>query len=181
MIYKNNPKITTIVLHHTAVSRSIQPIQLKSVDSYHKSKWNFVSELGYYIGYNFVVEPTGLRTQTRKVGEETIAQIGNNCDVPERCGMISYCMVGDFRVEKPTQMQISDFRNFVKEVRELYPHVVVKQHKDVYPSRTCAELSQTELDNILSDKSKDEIIEELTLMVNQLIALVTKLLAWKTK
>lgn len=182
MIVKGNPPITTIVLHNTAVSRSDQPLQLDSVNNYHKGKWGDRSELGYYVGYNFFCEPTGKRTQTRKVGEETIAQIGNNCaNPPHDCGMVSYCMAGYFAVEKPTTHQVEDFKEFVAEVRALYPDVVIKQHKDVQPGRTCAELSSAEIESWFNKDSKDEQIAKLRAQVKQLIELVTILLKLITK
>lgn len=187
--YKGKPAITTIVLHNTAVSRSTQPLQLEAVNNYHKSKWGMSSELGYFVGYNFFCEPTGFRTQTRLVGEETIAQIGNNCDVPERCGMISYCMAGYFvNGEKPTQMQVDDFVTFIREVQELYPDVVLKQHKDVYPGRTCAELSDEEIQQwikpAVSTPTKPDLVAEnaaLRAQVKQLTSMVTLLIKIITK
>lgn len=177
MIYKGNPPITTIVLHNTAVSRSKQNLQLDAVNSYHKQKWGDQSELGYYVGYNFFCEPTGARTQTRKIGEETIAQIGNNCaNPPYDCGMVSYCMAGYFAEEKPTTHQVEDFKEFVAEIRSKYPKAVIKQHKDVYPGRTCAELSTAEIDSWFNKETKDERIENLKLQVKLLQQLVTLLL-----
>lgn len=192
LAFKGNPAISTIVLHHTAVSRASQPLQGDSVDSYHKSQCNMVSELGFYTGYNFFAEPTGKRTQTRKIGEETIAQVGNNCDVASRCGMISYCMAGDFRKEKPTQFQVDDFVKFVNEVRAIYPNAIIKQHKDVQPSRTCAELPASEIESwftpVPDKETKDQAIarltesnEKLTKMNVQLIAMVTTLIKLVTK
>jgi len=185
VIYKNKPAITTVVLHHTAVSRARQPLQTTSVNTYHKNKdwgggWRqpHPSELGFYGGYNFIVEPTGKRTQYRKIGEETIAQIGNNCDTPSRCGMISYCMAGDFRVEKPTSHQVADFVDFVTEVRSKYPDAVIKQHKDVASGRTCAELSADEISSWFTDTDdKDKIIERLKKQNSQLISMVTLLIS----
>lgn len=173
MIYKWDAPLTTIVLHHTAVSRLTQPLQFDAVNSYHKQEWSSKSELGHYMGYNFFCEPTGLRTQARKIGEETIAQIGNNCDFPSRCGMVSYCMAGDFRVEKPTTHQIEDFRQFVAEIGAKYPNVVVKQHKDVATGRTCAELSAAEIDSWFTI---DDELARSRAQVKQLIQLVTVLL-----
>jgi len=178
VIYKNKPAITTVVLHHTAVSRARQPLQATAVNTYHKQKWGSVSDLGKYGGYNFIVEPTGKRTQYRKIGEETIAQIGNNCDTPSRCGMISYCMAGDFRVEKPTQHQVADFVDFVEEVRSKYPNAVIKQHKDVAKGRTCAELSSKEISSWFTvTDDKDKMIERLKNQNSQLISMVTLLIS----
>lgn len=192
MIYKGSPVITTIVLHNTAVSRAVQPLQFNAVNNHHKGKWNMRSELGEYMGYNFFCEPTGKRTQARKIGEETIAQIGNNCDIPSRCGMVSYCMAGYFRDEKPTQFQVDDFISFIREVQTRYPDVVLKQHKDVYPSRTCAELSDAEIQKWLEAEvtgaPKDKVIarlqkenEALVKQVSNLIKMVTALIKIITK
>lgn len=193
MKYRGTPNITTIVLHHSAVSRAVQPFQLNSVNQYHKTKdwgggWRQTSSsnLGWWVGYNFFCEPTGQRTQTRLIGEETIANKGMNCDVPSRCTAISYCMAGNFAVEKPTQMQVDDFVSFVKEVQEKYPDVVLKQHKDVQPGRTCAQLSDAEIQSWISPvkkETKDETIARLTKerdtfkkQTKQLIEFVTTLL-----
>lgn len=176
--YKGKPNITTIVLHHTATSRSIQPLQKDHVNEYHKQKWHFPSELnGSFGGYNFFCEPTGERFQYRFIGEETIAQIGNNCDVPARCGMVSYCMAGDFRVEKPTQSQVNDFVSFVKEIRATYPKAVIKQHKDVAEHRTCAELSEEEIKNWFSPSELESLRSENT-QLRALITLLIKKILW---
>ena len=192
MIYKGNPAITTIVLHNTAVSRAVNPLQFDAVNNHHKNKWNDLSELGKYTGYNFFCEPTGERTQCRKIGEETIAQIGNNCDIPSRCGMVSYCMAGYFKGEKPTQFQVDDFISFTREVQTRYPDVLLKQHKDVYEGRTCAELSDSEiqkwLEEPVSGTPKDKVIarlqkenEALKNQVGNLIKMVTVLIKIITK
>lgn len=185
IIYKGKPAITTIVLHHSAVSRKTRTLQWDSINNYHRTHFGQTSpsELGYYVGYNFLCEPTGSRKQARKVGEETIAQVGMNCDVPSRCGAISYCMSGDFRVESPTQQQVDDFREFIAEVKKTYPNVTVKQHKDVQAGRTCAALTQIELENISTTKadSKDEQIALLKKQNKQLIQMVTTLIKLLTK
>lgn len=182
ILFKGSPKITTIILHHTAVSRATQPLQFDSVNQYHKDKWNMESELGHFGGYNFFVEPTGERKQFRLVGEETVAQVGMNCDVPSRCTAISYCMAGDFRVEKPTDLQVADFRNFIKEVKGKYPNVVVKQHKDVQTGRTCAELSDEELRSIAAqDLSNDDYIKALEKHNAKLLEIIGILIKMITK
>lgn len=190
--YKGEPQIHTIVLHNTAVSRRTQPLQFNAVNNHHRNKWGDQSAMGYYIGYNFFCEPTGKRTQTRLVGEETIAQVGNNCDIPARCGMVSYCMAGYFKVEKPTQMQVDDFISFIREIQVKYPNVKLKQHKDIQPGRSCAELSNEEIQKWLTDPTVGETPEEkiirleaevnkltkdkklLISMVHTLIGLITK-------
>ena len=192
--YKGTPNITTIVLHHSAVSRATQPLQFDAVNNYHRTKdwgggWKQTSpsELGFWVGYNFFCESTGKRTQTRLIGEETIANKGMNCDVPSRCTAISYCMAGNFAVEKPTQHQVNDFIAFIREVQEKYPEVVLKQHKDVQPGRTCAALTNDEIQKWILDptvgETKDQQIARLTKerdafqkQAKQLVALLTRLL-----
>jgi hypothetical protein len=185
MKFKGTPPITTIALHNTAVSRRTQQLQLTPVNNHHRDKWGDRSELGYYVGYNFFCEPTGKRTQTRLIGEETIAQIGNNCaNPPHDCGVISYCMAGYFKVEKPTQMQVDDFIEFIREVQKYYPDVVLKQHKDLYPGRTCAELSDEEIQKWLetalsTNPTKDELhleVERLRKENRQLRGLINALI-----
>jgi len=190
---KNNPQVVYIVLHHTAVSRKRQQTQLQAVNTFHKNKdwgggWKqkTPSELGWYVGYNFFCEPLGVRTQTRIVGEETLANKGMNCDVPGRCTAISYAMAGDFRVEQPTQHQVNDFMEFIEQVRAYYPNVQVVQHKDIQNNRTCAALTTEQIANWSKDESKeikDQTIQRLIKERNryraqakQLVALLTRLL-----
>lgn len=185
--FKGQPKITYVVLHHTAVRRTQQPLQLDAVNTYHKNKdwgggWKqpAPSELGWWGGYNFFVEPTGDRTQFRKIGEETIAQRGHNCDIDKRCDAISYCLAGDFRYEKPTELQITDLISFLREVLAYYPDVQLVQHKDLQTGRTCAALSPAELEQWMNEargigKTKDQIIAVLRAENTQLRQLVKKL------
>jgi hypothetical protein len=183
--FKGKPDVKYIVLHHTAVSRKRQALQFNPVNTHHRVKFkqDAPSALGYYVGYNFFCEPTGSRKQARKVGEETIANVGMNCDVPARCGAISYCMAGDFRVEKPTNQQVADFREFIKEVKKTYPKVQVVQHKDIQKNRTCAELMESELSTIATPVTgtKDEQIAKLRKQNDQLVGMVTTLIKLLTK
>ena len=80
------------VLHHTAVSREERPSQLASVERYHKGRFYSQSKLGYWTSYNGFIDGDGLFTQTRLIGEETFAVIGHNCDKPETCDAVSFCL-----------------------------------------------------------------------------------------
>lgn len=88
-------------------------------------------------------------------------------------------MAGYFKLEKPTQLQVDDFIGFVRQVQAIYPDVVLKQHKDVYPSRTCAELSDRELQQWISPpnqkETKNQIIDRLTKENQELQQAVSKL------
>lgn len=141
------------VVHHSAVSRNIQPQQIETINNYHKSKWNSLSSLGYYVGYNRYTEPTGKRYETRSLTEETIANIGHNCDIESRCDVISHCLGGDFSKEKPTSFQINDVVEGFREAQKQWPNIKLVQHKDIQGGRTCAELTDEYLQSWISDKT----------------------------
>lgn len=193
--FKNKSKLTKkirVALHHSAVSRSKDNLQAPNIRSWHKQQWNMPSELnGSTAGYNFICEPTGFRTQERFIGEETIAQVGHNCDVLSRCDVVSYCMAGDFRVEKPTQMQVDDFTRFIDELESAGFEVELTRHADVQPNRTCPILTIDEIQSWFSEPDgngmaarieylegqllkRDKMIEQLTGMVTLLISILKK-------
>lgn len=132
-----------IAIHHTAVSREKQKVQLWAVNRYHQEKdWDSgedcwyqgePSSLGWWVGYNYFIEVDGTLTQCRMEGEETIAQTGHNCDVPERCDTISICLAGDFNIELPNQKQVKTLRRFINDM----PYSEVVFHRDLQANRTC--------------------------------------------
>jgi len=162
-----------IALHHTASLNTGSP-QLFAVDRYHKGKWNDKSELGWYVGYNFFCDTDGTRTNTRRVGEETIANKGHNCNIPENCDTISYCMAGDFRTQKPTPAQDSDFRRFVNDMKEKYAGIKVVGHRDIQAGRTCPELPREYMEGFnkeldTEDREKEETIKLLQMKLLDLL------------
>ena len=126
-----------IAIHHTAVSARTTPYQLWAVNNYHKSKWNMVSSLGWYVGYNYFIDKSGITTQTRSHTEETMANKGHNCDVPERCDTISICMSGDFNIETPSEAQIASLRRIIDRLQVMYPDAEIVGHRDIQRNRTC--------------------------------------------
>ena len=179
----------TLVLHNTAVSRSKAPLQRDAVNKYHRQRWNSPSSLnGSFIGYNYFCEPTGKRTQERSIGEETIAVIGYNWDIPSRGGYVHYCMAGYFKVEKPTALQVADIRLLKRELEaQEYTVKVLVQHKDLDTNRTCAELSAVDIAAMFelppegeSDSEKiirlEAELKKNQTMIKSLIAMVTQLI-----
>lgn len=126
-----NPDITYVAIHHTAVHRS--NTQLNAVDRYHRNKWGMKSSLGWYVGYNVFCDCDGTITQTRAIGEETIANTGHNCDIAARCDTVSFCFAGDFNQELPSDKQIAAFKKW----KARYPHKKVVGHRDLQTNRTC--------------------------------------------
>lgn len=138
------PNIKQYAIHHTAAARGNGSSQLKSVNEYHRTKdWGggFIqthpSSLGWYVGYNYFIDVDGTVTNTRKVGEETIANIGHNCSSDSTCDTISVCLAGDFNQELPTDAQIKSLKALIAEFEATYGKIHYTFHRLIQPGRTC--------------------------------------------
>lgn len=132
-----NPKIKYLAIHHTAVSRLSGNSQLNGVNAYHKQKWNARSTLGWYVGYNRFIDVNGAFTETRVIGEETIANRGHNCDIEQRCDTISICLAGNFNSELPSDVQIKVLQDQIALIQKGYPDIEITFHRDLQANRTC--------------------------------------------
>jgi len=120
------------VLHHTGgfisdPDISTQNLTVKNINSAHKDRWNFKSSLGWYVGYNFYIEIDGKLTQTRAIGEETIAVKGYNFK-----GLaISIGLAGNFtqNVDTPTFEQKQTLLNLMDKLPQV-------NSWDIVPHRT---------------------------------------------
>jgi len=112
--------ITGVAVHHTGGLASDRyaktaGLTLRQVDNAHFARWpDFKSELGYYVGYTVLIFPDGSYVQTRKIGEETAAQVGHNFDT------VAICLLGNFLlrpdgtpVESPTEAQKKTLHNML--------------------------------------------------------------------
>lgn len=186
-------KVKLYIVHNTAVSRKQVPLQLDQVNKFHREKdwgggWKQTnpSELEWWVGYNIFTEATGDTTQTRIVGEETIANKGHNCAGTKDCDAISHCFAGYFAVENMTDMQIQALKDGFAEAKAIWPDIKIVQHSDVQVGRTCAELSTDWLEELVlvpTKETKDQIIARLTQSNSklksqnkQLISLATQLI-----
>jgi hypothetical protein len=95
-------------IHHTGglgqdYNARTQHLTAEQVDNAHRQRFNMVSTLGWFGGYNFFINRRGVLTQFRAIGEETMAQKGHNFDT------ISICLAGNFTrfVEMPTPEQVA--------------------------------------------------------------------------
>lgn len=86
------------------------------INNAHETRWNFLSNLGYYGGYNFYVSKDGSVKQFRQIGEETTAQIGHNFDA------VSICCAGNFvkrngtPIETPTEAQKTAVKHLLSKI-----------------------------------------------------------------
>ena len=103
----NNVKY--LCLHHSGISNQVNSNQLKAINKYHKSLWNFKSSLGYYIGYHYFINRKGKTTHTR-----ADTDIGTHC-YQQKMNYISLgiCLQGNFDIEKPEPEQIFALRDLL--------------------------------------------------------------------
>jgi len=118
--------IKEIIIHHTGVSRKIQPYQAWTVNNYHKEKFNMLSSLGFYGGYTYLIEPTGYLVQYRRDTEEGAHTKGHNFH------SIGICLTGNFCVEMPTDAQVNTLRKLLLDKLAQYNLTALNifNHKD---------------------------------------------------
>ena len=86
-----------IIIHHTASNRD--RTTLEDVNRWHKVRFNFISSLGYYVAYHYLILSNGEVKQTRRDNE-----LGAHC-IPNE-GKVGICLAGNFEFEKPTPEQL---------------------------------------------------------------------------
>ena len=118
-------KKDSLIIHHGGNNNSFY-----ATNSYHKSKWNFKSELGFYIGYQYWIETNG-KLMIGRTDEETGAhKKGWN----ERS--IGICLRGNLETKKPTNQQLNTLRKLLQDLQKC--HSIPKE--EIYAHQ---ELSQT--------------------------------------
>lgn len=115
------------VLHNTSVSQAEQSIQRYAVERYHKEQFNMLSSLGYYTGYNWLIDVNGTAIQCRADGEETVAVFGHNFD------SIHICFAGNGDKELPNDKQVIALRKLDKQYKDLE----WRFHRELQENRTC--------------------------------------------
>ena len=140
---KNTPK--NIVVHHSVTPRDLDVAKTeKSIESNHKSRFNFISKMGSFVGYHYMIYGNG---EVRQYREE--AEVGAHCKEGEmNFTSIGICLIGDFGQgagrlnEKPSDAQIKALESLVREIQEKYkipdenvvPHRKYATYKDCYGS-----------------------------------------------
>jgi hypothetical protein len=94
-----------IILHHSATAVSTD--QFASINQAHKQRGFTLSSLGFYVGYNYLLEKGGQVKQARADQERGCHTVSTDPRYPDlnRDG-IGICLAGDFTKEKPTAQQI---------------------------------------------------------------------------
>ena len=93
----NTPR--NIIVHHSAATAPTP--QFDAINDWHKARGFPLSELGFYVGYHYVIEQNGqLRTARfeHEIGAHTIGQNDKS---------IGICLVGNFDKTEPTAQQVA--------------------------------------------------------------------------
>ena len=118
-------KVNYILIHHSGISNQVNPNQLKAINRYHKSLWNFKSSLGWYIGYHYFINKKGKITQTR-----ADTDVGAHCyDQNMNYNSLGICLQGNFDIEKPEPKQIYALRDLL---RKLVRHWSLNKNKIMF-------------------------------------------------
>ena len=144
--------------HHTAMTSKVQ---FKTVDKVHKEKFNFKSAMGFWVGYNFIIEKDGTILQARKLGEVLAAHRGWN----KTYGAI--CLAGDFTKEKPTQAQKDSLFNLYSWITEIKAVPLYYRHGDLMGAKTlCPALPKSFYQDIYNSVPKT-VIQSINVTLNR--------------
>lgn len=115
-------KPTKIFLHHVGFNHSFY-----TVNSYHRKKWNFKSELGWYAGYTYFIDNSGKLFQARKDDEEGAHTKGHNT------GSIGICLRGNLDEKHPTKQQLTTLRKLLQDKQKCYgiPKEEIYAHREL--------------------------------------------------
>ncbi len=160
-----------LIVHHTGGS-DLNPLQDSSnytvvqCNQDHKIRFNFISQLGSYVGYQYYIDKAGTVTQCRNDDEEGAHTIGYNTQ------SIGICLAGNFDLTKPTDAQIISLRKLLQEKSALYhiPSYNIVPHRK-FAVKTCYgnKLPDDWASKLLiSETPKDLIKKQIFDLVNQL-------------
>jgi len=121
--------ITNIVVHHsgglgTNNQASTAHLTTAHIEAHHKRKWSFLSDLGYYSGYNTIYDPKARAFYERRaVGEETAAQRGHNFDT------FSICIIGNFNQRGWTRTSVDPMTKQIEQDVSMYLRDLIDGNK----------------------------------------------------
>jgi hypothetical protein len=109
-----------IIIHHSASNMSTP---IAEIDRWHKQRGFNKSNLGFYVGYHFVILVDGKIIQTRSEYELGCHTIPND-------GKIGICVVGNFEIDKPSIFQINSLTRLCEKLKKMYNISEIKGHRD---------------------------------------------------
>jgi hypothetical protein len=164
-------KPTVVITHHTG-GTDANPLADTSghtvdiINEWHKKRWpDFVSRLGYHVGYHYFIDRQGNITQTREHSEEGAHCIGMNRS------SIGVCFAGNFDLTLPTAKQLVAWNRLYKKLRLEFPNIPTFPHRR-YASKSChgKRLSDTYFTFSNQNVRTFNLIEQITLRIASLLS-----------
>ena len=158
-----------LIIHHEASPVITTAHRFSLVNIYHKQRFNFISSLGYYVGYQYFIEKDGTVKQARADTDEGAHTIGYNKK------SIGICLAGNFSLELPSVKQRDALRSLLQgKVNEYHiPFQNVGPHR-MFGSTTCygLKLSDNWAKNLLVENQRITILTKLRDLYAQLLELL---------
>lgn len=117
----NNPEV--IVVHHEAGNQGFD-----GVNKMHKDKWNFESELGYFIGYQWYFDKNRGWIQGRAEDEEGAHTLGG-----WNRKAIGICFQGNYEFESFEYQE--EFKKKIKDIRGRWGDLPIKMHGELWDTK----------------------------------------------
>lgn len=112
-----------IIVHHSADGQTAH--QFDKINAYHKTLDFPISNLGFYVGYHYVIEHDGSIRAARSEDE-----IGAH-DTGENLNSVGICFAGNFNETSPTVEQVKAYAELVHEIRGTWriPIIHIEPHR----------------------------------------------------
>lgn len=160
-----------LICHHAGGS-DLNPLQDSSNYTFdqcnqdHKVRFNFISSLGYYVGYQYFIDKQGIIKQSRADSEEGAHTIGLNTS------SLGICLAGNFDATLPTDAQIATLKKWINDKAKQYniakDHIVPHRH---FAVKTCYgnKLPDDWASNLLNKSDNTQKVADLLKQALQLL------------
>ena len=121
-----------IILHHTATNRDTTT--LRAVNEDHRKKWNLKSSRGYYCGYGYFIDGSGVITKTRSDRD-----VGVHCPQENmNYRSIGIALTGNFETQQLSDKQVESLKALLYVLRGIYkiPLKNILGHNEVKGTKT---------------------------------------------
>ena len=169
-------RIKAIIVHHSASSRNTTVLD---IDNWHRRRWpNFRSSLGYWVGYQYVIDYKGIVTQTRKDTEEGAHTLGG-----WNRKSIGIALIGHLERENASEWQLRALDGLLRRLRRQYsiPRNRIYAHKELW-STLCP--GKNLIPHIVRFRkgraSLPSLHKQLARIREMILQLKKRLLKWKT-
>ena len=117
-----------IIVHHSADPTN--EAQFQKINAHHRQRWNFVSQLGFFGGYHYLIEKSGEVRQYRLDDEEGAHCIGQNKS------SIGVCLAGNFDEQLPTSNQVVSMCKLIDYLLKVWqiPASAIYPHRKFNPT-----------------------------------------------